>query len=556
MLICCWSSKGGSGTTVVAAALALLLAGRADGALLADLAGDAPTVLGLASEPTGVGISDWLTGAGPPDEVLVGPRLGVWSRGVAPMPTSAAAGDRLVDTLRAEPRPVVVDAGVLGGTADVGRLGRERPPRRPTRSSWSASASSRCAARCSHPCDRARWSWSRTSVVPSPRAMSSRRWASLSGPASMRPPRSREPSTPGCSPSHCLGRWHATSAMPPDRLLHGHGGQVRFGPLEPLLTDPSVTEIMVNGPGPVWVERAGELEQTDVVITRASLDAVLERVVAPLGLRLDPSSPLVDARLPDGSRVNAVVPPLAIDGPCLTIRRFTATQVGLDAFAPAGVAALLRWAVASRCNIVISGGTGAGKTTLLAALAAELPPGERIVTIEDAAELRLSHPHVVRLESRPANADGLGAISQRRLLRNALRMRPDRIIVGEVRGPEALDMLQAMNTGHEGSLSTCHANGPADALRRLETMVLLGEVLPLPAVRDQLTAALDLVVHVARSSAGRRRVVAVAEVLEAPEGVGRDARVRALYDGHALVSLPARPPRAAGAPPPSVRWLV
>ena len=340
--------------------------------------------------------------------------------------------------------------------------------------------------------------------------------------------------------------------MPPDPAPVA---VARLGPLEPFLADPTITEIMVNGPGPVWIERAGALVATDVRIEAALLDALLERVVAPLGLRLDPSSPVVDARLPDGSRVNAVVPPLAIDGPCLTIRRFVAAQLGLDDLAPPGVADLLRWAVSSRCNIVVSGGTGAGKTTLLGALAGALPAGERIVTIEDAAELRLGHPHVVRLESRPANADGLGAVSQRQLVRNALRMRPDRIIVGEVRGAEALDMLQAMNTGHEGSLSTCHANGPADALRRIETMVLLGEVLPLDAVREQLTAALDLVVHVARSRAGQRRVTAVAEVLDSPARAGGD-RVRVLADARGLSSLPARAPRAAGAAPPSVRWLL
>jgi len=331
---------------------------------------------------------------------------------------------------------------------------------------------------------------------------------------------------------------------------------VRLGPLEPLLADPEITEIMVNGPGAVWVERRGALEQTEVRVGAAMLDALLERVVAPLGLRLDPSSPLVDARLPDGSRVNAVVPPLAIDGPCLTIRRFIPTLLALDDLAPPGVADLLRWAVASRCNIVVSGGTGSGKTTLLGALAAAIPPGERIVTIEDAAELRLAHPHVVRLESRPANADGLGAVSQRRLVRNALRMRPDRIIVGEVRGPEALDMLQAMNTGHEGSLSTCHANGPADALRRLETMVLLGEVLPLGAVREQLCAALDLVVHMARTGRGERRVATVAEVVDEHDEARGGERVRLLADGRQLHALPLRPPRVAGAQPPSVRWLL
>ena len=329
---------------------------------------------------------------------------------------------------------------------------------------------------------------------------------------------------------------------------------VRLGPLAPLLADPKVTEVMVNGPGCAWIERGGVLEQTSVRLDAAVLDALLERIVAPLGLRIDPSSPLVDARLPDGSRVNAIVPPLAIDGPCLTIRRFVACRLALDDVATPGVARLLEWAIRARCNIVVSGGTGSGKTTLLGALAAHIPPGERLVTIEDAAELRLQHPHVVRLESRPANADGVGAVGQRELVRNALRMRPDRIIVGEVRGAEALDMLQAMNTGHEGSLSTCHANGPADALRRLETMVLLGEVLPLDAVREQLDASLDLVVHVARTPAdGARRVVAVAEVRADRRD---DDRVALLTDQRgALRALPCRPRRALAADEPSDRWI-
>ena len=226
--------------------------------------------------------------------------------------------------------------------------------------------------------------------------------------------------------------------------------------------------------------------------------------MAPLGLRVDRSSPLVDARLPDGSRVNAVVPPLAVDGPCLTIRRFGARAV------PWPTSPARRWPrcwparSAARRNIVVSGGTGAGKTTLLNALAACIPPAERVITVEDAAELSLPREHVVRLEARPANAEGAGEVRIRDLVRNALRMRPDRIVVGEVRGPEALDMLQAMNTGHEGSLSTCHANSPDDALRRLETMVLMGEVqLPLAAVRSQLEAALDLVVQVARFPDGQ-----------------------------------------------------
>jgi pilus assembly protein CpaF len=296
---------------------------------------------------------------------------------------------------------------------------------------------------------------------------------------------------------------------------------IGLGPLDPLLADPTVTEVMVNGPGPVWIERDGRLVCTELQLDRATIEHLVERVVGPLGLRIDRSSPLVDARLPDGSRVNAVVPPLAIDGPYLTIRRFAVRAIELaDACTPP-IAELLRDAVRARRNVVISGGTGAGKTTLLNAMAAHIPSSERVVTVEDAAELRLPGVHVLRLEARPANAEGAGEVSVRDLVRNALRMRPDRIVVGEVRGAEALDMLQAMNTGHDGSLSTCHANSPADALRRIETMVLTGNVaLPLAAVRDQLASAIDLVVQVARDATGARRVVSVAEVI-----AGRD-RVR------------------------------
>ena len=310
-----------------------------------------------------------------------------------------------------------------------------------------------------------------------------------------------------------------------------------LGPLEPLLADPAVSEVMLNGGGRVWVERGGALHEVGVEIDEATALRLIERIVAPLGLRVDRSSPMVDARLADGSRVNAVVRPLAVDGPCLTIRRFAARAVPLDAFADPSVVALLRSAVAGRSNVVVSGGTGAGKTTLLNALAAEIPDTDRVVTIEDAAELRLPGSHVVRLEARPANADGLGAVSVRDLVRNALRMRPDRIVVGEVRGAEALDMLQAMNTGHDGSLSTCHANGPDDALRRLETLCLLaGLDLPLAAVREQLVGAVDLVVQVARGASGVRGVVAVGEPVR-HEGT---VRCRALVRRGEVVAEPSR----------------
>lgn len=315
-----------------------------------------------------------------------------------------------------------------------------------------------------------------------------------------------------------------------------------LGPLDPLLADPGVTDVLVNGAGPVWVECGGELVATDVRLDAEAVGRLVERIVAPLGLRADRRSPLVDARLPDGSRVHAVLPPLAVDGPCLTIRRFGARPVPLAAFAPPPVVELLERVVAERRNVVVSGGTGAGKTTLLNALAATIPAHERIVTIEDAAELRLPGDHVVRLESRPPNADGVGAVPVRELVRNALRMRPDRIVVGEVRGGEALDMLQAMNTGHEGSLSTCHANGADDALRRLETLALLAGVeLPLAAVREQLAAAVDVVVQVARRPGGGRAVVAVAE----PEPDAGGARTRPVADRDGVVGELRRPPRWA-----------
>jgi len=328
-----------------------------------------------------------------------------------------------------------------------------------------------------------------------------------------------------------------------------------LGPLDPLLADPSVTEVMVNGPGRVWVERHGCLERVALTLDRSTVEHLIERVVGPLGLRVDRSSPLVDARLPDGSRVNAVVPPLAIDGPCLTIRRFGARRVTLAEACPPGVAELLEWAVGARANVLVSGGTGAGKTTLLNALAAAIPASERVVTIEDAAELCLPGEHVVRLEARPPNAEGAGEVRVRDLVRNALRMRPDRIIVGECRGPEALDMLQAMNTGHEGSLSTCHANSPADALRRLETMVLTGSVaLPLVAIREQIDAALDLVVQVARRRDGSRAVVEVAELTggDVPEN---GARVRCLAGPDGLHALPRRGARAPEVGPPEQAWV-
>ncbi len=307
-----------------------------------------------------------------------------------------------------------------------------------------------------------------------------------------------------------------------------------LGPLEPLLRCDDVTDVMVNGPGPVWVERRGRLEATEVVLDRADIDLLVERIVAPLGRRADPVHALVDGRLADGSRVHVVVPPLAVDGPCITIRRFATVPIALEEMASPAVAALLRDAVVGRANLVVSGATGSGKTTLLNALAAAVPAGERIITVEDAAELRLGAPHVVRLESRTAGPDGVVEVTIRELVRNALRMRPDRLVVGEVRGAEAFDLLAAMSTGHDGSLSTVHANGAGDALHRLQTLVLMAGVgVPAGAVREQLAASLDLVVHVERSADGTRSVVEVAEVVAgAAEGA---PPVRVVADRQGLV---------------------
>jgi pilus assembly protein CpaF len=328
-----------------------------------------------------------------------------------------------------------------------------------------------------------------------------------------------------------------------------------LGPLEPILADPDVTEVMVNGPRRAYVERAGRLEPIAFDLDAAAIVRLVERVVAPLGLRLDRASPLVDARLADGSRLHAVIPPLAIDGPCVTIRRFAARPVPLIAFGlDGGAHAFVRWAVGAGLNILVSGGTSAGKTTLLNALSAVIDADERIVTIEETAELRLRQTHVVRLEARPANAEGAGAVPVRDLVRTALRMRPDRLVVGEVRGGEALDLLQALNTGHDGSISTVHANSPADALTRIETLALLGGVaLPYAAVQAQLGAAVDLLIHVARRTGGARRVEAIAELdpsdaHAAPLFAWRDSKL-------AAVRRPSRVPRRTDAAAPDPRWF-
>ena len=293
-----------------------------------------------------------------------------------------------------------------------------------------------------------------------------------------------------------------------------------LGPITPLLLDEEISDILVNTHRQIYVERLGRLELTDVQFRdEGHLRAIIDRIISRVGRRIDESSPLVDARLPDGSRVNAIIPPAALDGPILSIRRFRRRALSIENLLELGsiskpMAHLLQGIIRCRINAIITGGTGSGKTTLLNILSRYIPDGERIVTIEDSAELQLQQPHVVRLETRPPNLEGKGTITQRDLVRNALRMRPDRIVVGEVRGDEVLDMLQAMNTGHDGSLTTIHSNGPRDALHRLENLVLMaGHTLPDKAIREQIASAVEVVVHVSRMTDGSRKILSVQEIV-------------------------------------------
>jgi len=313
----------------------------------------------------------------------------------------------------------------------------------------------------------------------------------------------------------------AMNALEHQRMIQDIQNEVMgLGPLEPLLADPSISDILVNGPKQVYVERKGKLELTSVIFNDSNhLMKIIDKIVSRIGRRIDESSPMVDARLPDGSRVNAIIPPLALDGPLLSIRRFSMVPLRSEDLVhsktmPQELANLLSAMVQAKLNILISGGTGTGKTTLLNVLSGAIPHKERIVTIEDAAELRLQQPHVVRLETRPANIEGKGEVNQRALVRNSLRMRPDRIIVGEVRGIEVLDMLQAMNTGHEGSMATVHANTPRDALTRLENMMGIGGMnVPPKIMRQQITSAISAILQIARLTDGRRKLVSLQEVV-------------------------------------------
>ena len=329
-----------------------------------------------------------------------------------------------------------------------------------------------------------------------------------------------------------------------------------LGPITPYLLDEEISDILVNTHRQVYVERLGKLEMTPVQFRdEAHLRLIIDRIISRVGRRIDESSPLVDARLPDGSRVNAIIPPAALDGAILSIRRFRRKALSIENLLELGsltepMARLLRGTIRARINMLITGGTGSGKTTLLNILSRYIPDGERIVTIEDSAELQLQQPHVVRLETRPANIEGRGTITQRDLVRNALRMRPDRIVVGEVRGDEVLDMLQAMNTGHDGSLTTIHSNGPRDALHRLENLVLMaGHSLPDKAIREQVASALQVVVHVSRISDGTRKVLSISEItgMEGPvvtmqeifkftrTGVRGDGKVEGRYEATGVV---------------------
>jgi pilus assembly protein CpaF len=292
-----------------------------------------------------------------------------------------------------------------------------------------------------------------------------------------------------------------------------------LGPLEPLLDDPTISDILVNTYSQIYVERRGRLELTEIHFAdNRHLLKIIDRIVSRVGRRVDESSPMVDARLPDGSRVNAIIPPLALDGPLLSIRRFSVVPLKIDDLIrykslTSAMAEVIEGLVKSKCNILISGGTGSGKTTLLNIMSSFIPSAERVVTIEDAAELQLQQPHVVRLETRPPNVEGKGEVAQRALVRNSLRMRPDRIIIGEVRGAEAMDMLQAMNTGHEGSMATVHANTPRDALSRVENMVSMAEMnLPAKAIRQQVSAAIWVVVQVSRLQDGKRKLTSIQEI--------------------------------------------
>lgn len=310
------------------------------------------------------------------------------------------------------------------------------------------------------------------------------------------------------------------SVVERDRLVtEVHHELFGLGPLEPLLSDSTISDILVNSYANIYIERRGKLEKTGITFKDDEhLMRVIERIVSTVGRRIDEAQPMVDARLPDGSRVNAIIPPLAIDGPVLSIRRFGADPLRMPQLIENGaltreIAILFEMCVKARLNILISGGTGAGKTTLLNALSAFIPVDERIVTIEDSAELQMQQPHVVRLETRPSNIEGKGEVSQRDLVKNALRMRPDRIVVGEVRGGEAIDMLQAMNTGHDGSLTTVHANSPRDSLNRLETMIqMTGMRLSDRAMRQQIASAIDMVIQVARLTDGTRRITSISEI--------------------------------------------
>ena len=558
----CWSAKGGSGTTVVAAALAL--AGRAE-SLLVDLDGELPAVLGLP-EPGGQGIADWLASdAAAPAiadlAIAVDRTTSLVPRGSAGVDFASARWPELLSWLDARGH-VVIDAGtrplpgelVLPGIRSLlvtrgcylalrrARRQRGSPTRCRTRRrarTEPAPAGSRTvrgrAGRRHGDCrsgSRPRRRRRAAQRVPpeSVAARTARRQSGMSGMSgtvstvstvddglvtALCRAAEREPGdTTSVVRSHVRRVAPLAGTAATEELVRAAVARLDgLGELDALLRDPTIDEVLVNSGGEVWIERDGDLQPVGH-LAGDDLAVVVERILAPLGRRVDRSSPVVDARLPDGSRVCAVVPPVAVDGACLTVRRFHDRALPLLTFCDDAVARLLEELVARRCNVIVSGATSSGKTSLLNSTLALAPAGERLVIIEDTAELLPRVPHLVRLEARPSTPDGPVAITLEHLVRTALRLRPDRLIVGEVRGPEVVALVQALNTGHDGAWSTCHANSALDALHRLETLILAAApAWPLTAARQQLARSIDVVVHVARTGHSARRIVEIGEVI-------------------------------------------
>ena len=582
----CWSAKGGSGTTVVAAALAL---GSNAESLLIDLDGELPAALGVP-EPSGQCLSDWFASDAPPRAVLdlavtVAERTRLVARGPVPVPRDSPRWPELrqflvdtsvevvVDAGRGTPPPDLLDARVRSllvtracylALARGCRLPRpdgivllEEPGRSLTAADVARALGAPVVARITVDPAVARAVDAGLLAARLPQgmlkalqALQRRVMRGMSSGTSATPVAGRdvddrlvaalcraaegEPGSAEMAVREHVGRL-APLAGPDERERLVGAAVARLdglGPLDALVRDRSIDEVLVNGEGEVWVDRHGALARAGW-ITAAELAVVTERILAPLGRRLDRTTPIVDARLADGTRVCAVVPPISVDGAVLSLRRFGSEPLPLTAFGPDAVVAALGELVERRCNVVVSGATSSGKTSLLNSLLGLVPPGERLVLLEDTAELAPRCDHVVRLEARPASNDGLAAITVEHLLHTALRLRPDRLVVGEVRGPEVLGLVQALNTGHDGSWSTCHANSALDALHRLETLVVqTAPAWPLRAIRDHLLRCIDAVVHVERAPGGGRRVAEIAEVID---GDGVPA-VRPIVSGGARVA--------------------